>query len=98
MSTKGNKKIRQSQRQKLSYRLLVTTGIAVSSIVFVLVIYFQFFRNEIIKAENPLILTQDELPTELIVDEAVILPPDTNLREGVAFKIAKPLPQPVTAE
>jgi hypothetical protein len=98
MSTKGNKKIRQSQRQKLSHRLLLATGIAVSTIVFVLVIYFQFFRNEIIKAENPLILTQDKLPSELNVDEAVILPPDSNYRDGVAFKIAKPLPQPVTAE
>jgi hypothetical protein len=98
MNNKGPKKIRQSQRQRLSYRFVIATGIAASAIALVLVIYFQFFRNEIIKAENPLILTEGELPTELIIENPVIQEPDTNMREGVRFKIAKPLPTTQPAE
>lgn len=98
MNSRGSKKIKQSQRQRMSYRLIVATGIALSSIALVLVIYFQFFNNEIIKAEKPVILTQDQLPVDLEVAEIAIIPADTNVRDGVRYKVAKPLQESVSGE
>jgi hypothetical protein len=59
----------------------------------VLVIYFQFFRNEVSKAENRSVLTQDSLPSDLKIDQVHLTPADTNLRDGLRYKIAKPLPK-----
>jgi len=98
MKRSGSRKTKQSQRQRLSYRFVVATGIATAAIAFVLIIYFQLFKNENTNAEKPLILTQDQLPFELEVETMAEIIADTNNRDGVRFKIAKPLPVNPNAE
>ena len=72
--------------------MVIAAGIAASTITLVLVIYFQFFRNDITKAENPLNLTHGQLPVDLNIEEMAIVAPDSNMRDGVRYKIAQPLP------
>ena len=91
------KKIRNVQRLRLTTRKAIAIGISVSLLTIMLIVYFQIFKNDTIKAESPEILTQDELPVQMHIESPVIMESDTFSRNGVRYKIAKPLPQPQTA-
>ena len=93
-NNKGTGKIRNKVRQKMSYKMILYVGIPVAVISVVLIIFFQFFRNETIKAEKRAILTQDNLPVELVVDEIHQMESDTNQRNGIRYKIAKQISVP----
>lgn len=84
-------KQRTRTRQKLSRKMLIAAGISVITLTVVLVIYFQFFKNETIKAQEKENLTQEDMPVDLHITEPLIAEPDTLSREGNRYKIAKPL-------
>ncbi len=90
---KGNipGKIKQSVKLKTKLRLVIAAGISVLAITMMLVIYFQFFKNEQVKANQSVKLQQDSLPTDLKVEEVFLSPSDTNMRNGVRYKVARPL-------
>jgi hypothetical protein len=54
-------------------------------------LYLEFSQTESSKAEESKILTPGMLPVEMNIDEAVIAPADTNIRDGAQYKIARPL-------
>ena len=94
MDSRKSKKTRVSQRQRISLRWVVAAGISVLLVTVVLVIYFQFSQNEVSKANNVDSLTIDHLPVDLIIENQVTKNTDTLMRNGVRYKIAKPLKQP----
>lgn len=82
---------RASLRQRFSRKMIVITGISVALISMMLIIYFQFFKNEPLKAKEKQILTVEEMPVDLHIEEPFIARPDTQLRNGLRYKTAKPL-------
>jgi hypothetical protein len=92
MEPRKAKKIRPAQRQRISMKLILATGVSVLLITLVLVIYFQFMQNEVSNAKNVKTLTPEQLPVDMVVD-------DTLNRNGSRYKVAKPLTQtPVSAQ
>lgn len=71
--------------------MIVATGISVALLSIMLIIYFQFFSNETLKAREQQILTIEEMPVDLNIEEPFIAQPDTQFRNGLRFKTAKPL-------
>ncbi len=93
MNKRKEKKIRPAQRQKFSMRLILAAGISAAVITIVFVIYFQFFQNDIVKAKNTEILTQENLPATLNVEFKAVVNSDTLIRNGNRYKTALPLSQ-----
>lgn len=93
MNKRKDKRIRSAQRQKFSMRFMVAAGISAAAITLVFVIYFQFFQNEVIKAINTEVLTQDNLPVTLDVKIMATENSDTLDHNGSRFKTALPLSQ-----
>lgn len=93
MNKRKDKRIRSAQRQKFSMRFMVAAGISAAAITLVFVIYFQFFQNEVIKAINTEVLTQDNLPVTLDVKIMATENSDTLDNNGSRFKTALPLSQ-----
>lgn len=93
MDSKKLKKIRTAQRQKFSMRLVIAAGISMAILSIVFIIYFQFFQNDLIKAKNTESLTLDHLPVDLNVESQIKENSDTLSRNGMRYKIAKPLSQ-----
>lgn len=71
--------------------MLAAAGISVAAISMVLIIYFQFFKNETSKAEDNLKLETKETPVSMDIEEPFIAKPDTLMREGNRYKVAQPL-------
>lgn len=67
------------------------TGISVALLSIILIIYFQFFKREQLKARDHQNLTIEEMPVELHIDEPYTALPDTQYRSGMRYKTAKPL-------
>ena len=86
-----SRKFKTRLRQRLSYKLLLATGVSAALITAVLVIYFQFFQNEVTKAKTLPVQAGGPLPTEMIVAERLIVNTDTLSMKGNRYKIAKPL-------
>ena len=72
-------------------RMIFAVGISTAIIAVGLFFYFQFTNSESTKAENAIILTQDELPVEMVIDQMITISADTNQRNGNKYKLAKPL-------
>lgn len=91
MNHKKPNKLRSSQRQKLSHKMVVAAGISVLLITIIIITYIQFFKTETSKAENTDNLTMQSLPVDFRVEKIATVSPDTNSRNGLNYKIAKPL-------
>jgi len=91
-SRKGNK-FRPALRQRISLRIVLVTGISILTVTVLLVIYFQFSQNEVSKAKNVPDLTGTTLPVEMVIGEKVTLSADTLSRNGIRYKVARPLTQ-----
>lgn len=84
-------KIRVSQRQRMSRKMLVAAGISITALSMVLVIYFQFFKNETSKANEKPVPAAEMAPVSMDVELPFVAVPDTQMRNGNRYKIAKPL-------
>jgi len=84
-------KIRVSQRQRMGRKLLVAAGISVATLSLVLIIYFQFFKNEISKADEKEAITSKEIHVSMDIEKPLIAEPDTLMRAGHRYKVAQPL-------
>ena len=93
MDPRKPKRIRPAQKQKISMRMIVAAGISAVALTVVLVIYFQFFRNEVTRAKTTEILTQETLPVDFNIETRIIQNNDTLTRNGNRYKVAKPLSQ-----
>jgi len=82
---------RPSQRQRNTMKWVFAAGISISLATIVLIIYFQFFQKEVSRAKNVETLTAGSLPVDLVIEQQVITNSDTLMRNGVRYKIAKPL-------
>ena len=84
-------KFRLKLKQRLTYRLLIATGVSAVMITAVLVIYFQFFQNEVTKAKSLQVQVGGALPVEMVVTEKIVINTDTCSLNGNRYKIAKPI-------
>lgn len=75
----------------MSRKLLVAAGISMAAFSMVLIIYFQFFRNETSKAEEKANTEITENPVSMDIKTPLIAKPDTMMREGNRYKVARPL-------
>ncbi|MBL0339468.1 MAG: hypothetical protein IPP71_00215 [Bacteroidetes bacterium] len=91
MNTRKTNKLKNSLRLRISMRMIFTVGISAAIIAVGIFFYLQFTNSESTKAENAKILTQDQLPVDLNVDQMITTSVDTNVRQGNKYKIAKPL-------
>ncbi len=85
------RKIKTALRQRLSYRLILATGLSVALITAVLIIYFQFFRNEVTNAKSIPVLTNGTMPVDMVVTQNIVVNSDTLSNNGSRYRIAKPL-------
>jgi hypothetical protein len=92
MSSKKKRSLKQGQRQKLRYRLLIAGGISLCVAGAGLMIWLQVSKPEETSAAVMVTLSQDNLPHDMNVEALVIAPQDSALRGG-RYKIAKPLSQ-----
>jgi len=90
MKKKPTIKNRTRQRQRQRFRLVVAAASVLTVFTTVLILYFQLFKREEIKAQD-ITITDDALPVKTTLEKAVIAPADTNQRNGVRFKIAIPI-------
>ncbi|MBK8413775.1 MAG: hypothetical protein IPL22_04170 [Bacteroidetes bacterium] len=93
MNNRNPKKLKSSQRQKLSARRIIIAGISFAAIAIGAMIYFQLNESEPTKAENGTFLTHENLPVDLNISAVMIQAPDTLQRNGARYKIPKPLSQ-----
>jgi hypothetical protein len=84
-------KIRVSQRQRMGRKLLVATGISVATLSLVMIIYFQFFKNETSKADEKGANTSNEIHVSMDIEKPLIAEPDTLMRAGNRYKVAQPM-------
>jgi hypothetical protein len=75
----------------MKHRILIATGISISILSIVLIIYFQFFKNETIKAEEKQNLTSGSYPVDINIANPLIATEDTLSRNGNRYIIAQPL-------
>jgi hypothetical protein len=90
---KSNKpgRIRLAGRQRMKRKLLIATGVSVVALSMVLIIYFQFFKNETSKAGEKEKQKTTESSVSMDVESPLISSPDTMMREGNRYKVAQPL-------
>ena len=91
MGTRQPGRLRPSQRQRFSRRLLLAAGLSAFAFALGTVIYLQFHNPEQIKANKAPDLTSGTLPVAFDIEEAVTLPADTNQRNGIPVKNPRPL-------
>jgi hypothetical protein len=84
-------KIRNAQRQRISQKFVIAVGTSILLMTGGLLIYFQISQTSETKAQKTETLTPGQLPVELNVEQQVHINADTLMREGVRYKIAKPL-------
>ena len=77
--------------------MLVAAGISMAAITIILVIYFQFFKNEVTRAKTTETLTPETLPVDFNIETPLIENTDTLMRNGNRFKVAQPLSQTPSA-
>jgi hypothetical protein len=92
MSAKNKRSIKQGQRQRLRYRLLLAGGISLCVAGAGLMIWLQVSKPEKTHAAVTMTLSQDNLPNDMNVEALVVAPNDSTLRGG-RYKVAKPLSQ-----
>jgi len=91
MNPKKSNKQKNSQRQRFTLRMTIIAGISLATVAAGIFFYIQITKTETTKAEGGQVITQDQLPVEMVVDQMVIAMPDTNNRNGARYKVAKPL-------
>lgn len=91
MKEKKPNKLRNSLKQKLSVRLVIAAGVSVAMIAAGIFIYLQLSKTEPINAAASSTISQDNLPVDMVVDQFVVVSPDTTMRNGNRYKVAKPL-------
>ncbi len=91
MNPKKSNKQKNSQRQRFTLRIAIIAGFSFAAIAAGIFFYLQITKTEPTKAEGGLATTLEQLPVEMVVEQMVIALPDTNNRNGVRYKVAKPL-------
>ena len=91
MKARKPNKIRTSIRQKLSARIVIAAGVSLAALSAGIFFYLQLTKTEQSKASANQIIIEGNLPVDLVVDQLVITPVDTLMRQGNRYKVAKPL-------
>lgn len=91
MNPRKTNKQKNSLRQRVTLRIAVIAGFSLAAVAAGILFYFQITKTESIKAEDGIVLTSEQLPVDLVVDQMVIISTDTNTRKGTRYKVAKPL-------
>ncbi len=93
MSNKSPRKIRSSQRQQLRMRFLIAAGVSCLALGLGFLIYLQLSEPESSKAEIQTPVSHENMPVDMNVETLLIQSPDTNQRNGMNYKVARPLSQ-----